>query len=100
MKTIARLLTRFQGEGDGLFIGALFKAGEGVLKPNTIYEIKDIMGVLTIVEAGRATGAGHENCSGTKCNDNGIQFHWSTSIANVIDHGASIFLTEEEYKNQ
>lgn len=95
--TVARIVTRLQGEGDGLFVGALFKNGRKHFKPNTIYEIRDIMGVLTIVEVGRATGAGPDNCISTKLHDKGTQFSWCSNIGSVIDHGESIFLTSDEY---
>lgn len=97
MKTVARIVTRLQGEGDGLFLGALFKGGDDYFKPNTIYEIKDVLGTLTIVEVGRATGAGPNNCSSTKLGHKKTQFSWCSDIGHVMFYGASIFLTEEEY---
>lgn len=97
MRTVARILTRFQGEGDGLFIGVLFKGGLDYFKPNTIYEIKEILGALTIVEVGRATGAGPNNCSSRNLDYSKVQFSWSSEIGHVIDHGAGIFLTEKEH---
>lgn len=98
METIARFVTRFQGAGDGLFIGALFKAGEGKLKPNTIYEIRDVLGTLTIVEVGQATGAGSDNCVSDKMSEGKAPFHWAQDIGNIIAcHGKHMFLTMKEY---
>lgn len=101
MKTVARILTRLQGEGDGnedgLFIGVLFKGGLDYFKPNTIYEIKETLGALTVVEVGRATGAGPNNCSSRNLDYSKVQFHWSSDIGHVIGHGAGIFLTEKEH---
>jgi len=97
MKTVARILTRLQGDGDGLFVGVLMGGELDYFKPNTIYEIKDVLGALTIVEAGRATGAGPNNCSSKNLDYSKTQFHWGSEIGHVIDHGKEIFLTEKEY---
>lgn len=100
-KTVARIVTRFQGEGDGLFLGALMRGGRDHLKPNTIYEIRDVMGVLTIVEAGRATGAcsGEDsNCSSETMQDPRCQFSWAMDIGNILSqYNKTMFLTETEY---
>lgn len=97
MKTVARIVTRMQGEGDGLFLGALFKGGADYFKPNTIYEIKEVLGALTIVEVGRATGAGPNNCSSMNLDYSKVQFSWCSDISHVMCLGGSQFLTEEEY---
>ena len=97
MKTVARIATRLQGEDDGLFLGALFKGGRAYFKPNTIYEIKDILGTLTIVEVGRATGAGPNNCSSMNLDYSKVQFSWCSDISHVMCLGGRQFLTEEEY---
>lgn len=89
MKTVARILTRLQGEGDGLFLGALFKGGSAYFKPNTIYEIRDVLGVLTIVEVGRATGAGSDNCSSRTLDHKKTQFSWFSDISHVMCLGGS-----------
>jgi len=96
MKTVARILTRLQGEGDGLFVGALFKGGTEFFKPNTIYEIRECLGELRIVEVGQASGAGPDNCASTRLHDNGTQFSWASEIGHVIAQGPTIFLTHEE----
>jgi hypothetical protein len=97
MKTVARIVTRMQGNDDGLFLGALFKGGRDYFKPNTIYEIKDILGALTIVEVGRATGAGPDNCSSLKLDYSKVQFSWCSDIGYVMSLGGRQFLTEKEY---
>jgi hypothetical protein len=96
MKTVARILTRLQGEGDGLFVGALFKGGTEFFKPNTIYEIRECLGELRIVEVGQAAGAGPNNCASGYNRDNGTQFSWAEDIGNVLAKGGRIFLTREE----
>ena len=97
MKTVARILTRLQGEGDGLFLGALFKGGRDHFKPNTIYEIRDVFGTLTIAEVGRATGAGPDNCSSMKMDYSKVQFSWCSDISDAMSLGGSQFLTEKEW---
>jgi hypothetical protein len=97
-KTVARFVTRFQGENDGLFIGALTNGGKGVLKPNTIYEIQEILGQLVIVEIGMACGAGTDNCLGDKYNSPGVMFHWGSDIGDLIaSYGGQMFLSAKEY---
>ena len=96
MKTIARILTRLQGEGDGLFIGALFKDGIGLLDPNSIYDIREVLGVLTIVKAGEAVGTNAGPSGIIRNYDDGNLFHWASEISHVIAQGSEIFLTREE----
>ena len=97
MKTVARFVTRLQGDGDGLFIGALMS--QGVFKPNTVYEIKEILGELTIQEVGMACGAGPDNCVSSSLGDGKTMFHWGCEIGHIIAmHGRHMFLTIEEYK--
>ena len=97
MKTVARFVTRLQGEGDGLFIGVLMS--QGVFKPNTVYEIKEILGELTIREVGMACGAGSDNCVSNNLSDGKAMFHWACEIGHIIAmHGRHMFLTLKEYE--
>jgi hypothetical protein len=98
MKTIARFITRLQGEGDGLFIGSLFHSGKDFLKPNTVYEIVDVLGQLTIKEVGQGTGAGHDNCVSRNLGHKDVQFSWASDIRHVLDIGKSFLLTVDEYR--
>ncbi len=55
MKTLARLVTR-SGEQNSkvdLVLGMAMKS-ENTLKPNTIYEIREVMGELMVVEIGES----------------------------------------------
>ena len=98
MKTVARFITRLQGDGDGLFVGTLMKGGVGVLKPNTVYEIREILGELAIAEIGRGIGAGSDNCITNSMADGKNPFHWGQDIGSIIEcHGSALFLTHEEY---
>lgn len=97
MKTVARFVTRLQGKGDGLFIGALMN--EGAFKPNTVYEIVDILGVHTIREVGMATGAGNDNCISNSVVHPDVVFHWGTEIGDILEsYGRTVFLTIDEWK--
>lgn len=100
MTTVAKIVTRLQGDGDGLFIGSVTKAGLKSFKPNTVYEIVDILGVLAIREVGRATGAGDDNCVDRSLNHEDTQFHWGTEIGDILNLGGDIFLTTEEYREE
>lgn len=99
MKTVGRFVTRMQGEGDGLFVGTLLKGGVGTFKPNTIYEIREVLDELQIVEIGQGIGAGSDNCVSNMMSEGKTLFHWGQDIGNIIDcHGRLMFLTYEEYR--
>jgi len=99
IKPVARFVTRLQGEGDGLFVGSLFASAKGVLKPNTVYEIRDVMGTLTIVEVGQGVGAGQDNCVSNMMSEGKTPFHWGSDIGHTLDcFGKIMFLTYEEYQ--
>lgn len=97
--TLARLITRLQDDNDGLFIGSLLKGGKDYFKPNTVYEIRDIMGTLTIVEVGQGSGAGPRNCASPKLHENGTTFSWNMKVGNIVeDEQKHLFLTLDEKK--
>ena len=99
INTVARFVTRLQGKGDGLFVGTLLKSGQGVFKPNTVYEIHDVMGVLTIVEIGQGVGAGQDNCVSNMMSEGKTPFHWGSDIGHTLNCFSKImFLTYEEYQ--
>lgn len=96
-KPIARFVTRLQGKGDGLFIGALMN--EGAFKPNTVYEIVDILGVHTIREVGMAIGAGCDNCISNSMVHPDVVFHWGSEIGYILEsYGKAVFLSLDEWK--
>jgi hypothetical protein len=78
MKSVARFTTRLQGEGDGLFIGVTMDPT--VFKPNTVYEIRDILRTLTICEVGMAGGAGRDNCVSNMMSEGKTLFHWGQDM--------------------
>ena len=100
MKTVGRFVTRMQGAGDGLFVGTLLKDGVGTFKPNTIYEIREVLGELQIAEIGQGVGAGSDNCVSNMMSEGKNPFHWGQDIGNIIDcFGKIMFLTYEEYQD-
>lgn len=92
--TVARLLTRFQGEGDGLILGALFKSGVGHFKPNSIYEIVycSLSDEIKIKYRGPSCIAGE----GETIFDSPIKHHWAEDVNSIISTGGEIFLTPGE----
>ena len=52
--TIARLVTRLQGDNDGLILGTLIEPG--VLKPDTVYNLKrcSLTGNIILEEVGQS----------------------------------------------
>lgn len=93
MKTIARLTTRLQGEGDGLMIGVALK-GHDFFEPNSVYEIVDVLGGIIIRKIGQGTPAEE----GETVADSPIGQHWCQHIGDVIGMaGSSLFITRKEF---
>lgn len=95
-KSVARLVTRFQGQSDGLIIGALLKSGEGILKPNTVYEVYQIpyTGELILQEVGESI----VGVSPHTVPESFGRLHWSCSIQDLLNSPSSpyMFLSKEE----
>lgn len=95
MKTLARLVTRMQGEGDGLFIGVTLK-NHNFFKPNTVYEIVERFGEIAIREVGQGVPAE----SGETVADSPVREHWANYIGDIIGTlGQTLFLTRDELKS-
>lgn len=95
---IARLVTRLLGEGDGLILGALLRTGQGLLKPNTVYELyqEPIGGMIVLREVG-------ESCIGVSPQtvpESFGQLHWSLEVGQMMDSPNSkfMFLSKAEVK--
>jgi hypothetical protein len=65
MKTLARFVCRPTKDGRGdVILGVMFKdQNPDVLAPNRIYEIREIMGVATLVDVGEAAITDNPNTS-------------------------------------
>lgn len=92
VKPVARFINRGTGEGDGLLIGAAFQ--NNPFKPNTIYEIVDVLGELIIREVGQSIVAGNNETH----RESPVQLTWGSSIEHVLnDAGKYLFLSRQEY---
>lgn len=80
MKVVARIITRMTSEEDGLFLGVTLKGNNTFFKPNSVYEVREILGEPTLVRVGDA----HVN--------------WNRTISDIVDENPHAFLTKEEYE--
>lgn len=93
MKSVARIVTRLQGKGDGLFLGTLLKNGEGWLQPGSIYEVVDCHGSLFLSRVWDACPA----VSDETVMESPIRAHWSQDIGDILSSaGKYLFLTRDE----
>lgn len=82
MKSIARFVTRKNDNGvTDLAIMLLFK-NQNVLKPDTVYQIDEVMGEMTIREVGAKNN----------------QINWNKDIATIVDQeGVYLIVTADEF---
>lgn len=95
MKTIARFITRPNSPKKDaqvdLIVGACFSS-QTDLKPGKVYEIREIMGELQIVEVGDSVVSFKKKDNITGCN-------WYWSIHDIMAHlGKYLWLTRKEYQ--
>lgn len=94
-KPVARLVTRLQGEGDGLIIGSLMQGGKGLLDPNTVYQLEECLltGDLVLKKIGKSAVAE----SGETCGSSPLGVHWAMDISNILARaGKYLMLSKEE----
>lgn len=94
MTTVARLLTRFQGEGDGLILGTLLKSGQGYFKPNSIYEV--VYCPLSEEIKIKYRGPSCIASTGQKYTDSPLNASWGAGVAGILRRAPEIFLTPDE----
>lgn len=82
MRTVARIITRMTDEKDGLFLGVTLKGNSDLFEPNSVYELREIMGEISLVKVGEA----HVN--------------WGMRIDCIVDENPAAFLTKEEYERE
>ena len=89
MKTnVARFVTRLQGKGDGLIMGSLLKEGEGLLKPNSVYNLYKC----------HLTGDLILKFIGESCIED-LGFNWGMEYSTILTRcSPEIFLSSEELK--
>jgi hypothetical protein len=89
IKPIARLVYRGSEKDDGIIIGVLFK-GHNFFKPNTVYELREVMGEVVIKEVGKSW-------LGAK----GRRNEWGRTFGDIVEiHGHKAFLSKKEYDHQ
>lgn len=92
MKTIARIVTRLQGEGDGLMLGVAMK-NHNYFEPNMVYEIVEVCDALIIKKVGISAIA----ATGETYRDSPLHQHWASDVADILTHcGRYLYLTREE----
>lgn len=87
---VARIVMRGSDPTDGLGLIALFQGGQESLKPNTVYDVRDYAGVLTIVEVGPSVMSS-EVARGSLLN-------WECDVTSILNEGKYVFLTEAEFR--
>jgi hypothetical protein len=93
MKPILRFVTRLADEGDGLIVGSVLKCGRDHFKPNTIYELIDICGTVTLREVGESLIGVHNH------KESPFKVTWSSEIEYILAcMGKYLLICKEEYE--
>jgi hypothetical protein len=88
IKPLARLVFRGSGKNDGLIIGSSIKE-HNFFKPNTVYELREVLGEVVIKEVGPSWLGDRK------------RQEWSRTIGDILDiHGSRAFLSKEEYAHE
>lgn len=91
IRPVGRFIHRGCDENDGLLIGAAFKGN--TFKPNTVYEIVDVLGELTIREVGLSFIRNMNEPRHGRVGET-----WGSSIEQIMnEHGPALILTRDEY---
>jgi hypothetical protein len=86
LKPIARLVFRGSGPNDGIIIGCSIK-GHKFFKPNTVYELKEVMGEVIIEEVGKSWLGADKR-----------RKEWGRTFGDIVAiHQNYTWLTKEEY---
>lgn len=94
-KPVARVVTRLQGEGDGLIVGSLMQGGKGLLDPNTVYQLEECLltGDIVLKKVGKSVVAE----SGETCADSPLGVHWAMNVSDILSiAGKYLMLSREE----
>ena len=89
MDKFARFCVRDDGDGAGLILGQSFS---GILKADTVYEIRAILGELVIVEIGPSVVRGFKDGAYRV----GYAMNWGADANTLVVAGNHLF-TEEEW---
>jgi hypothetical protein len=92
MKAVGRFIFRGCDDKDGLIIGASFRSHN--FKPNTVYEIRDVVGELMVCEVGESIIAGRDETY----HEAPSRDTWGSAIGDILaNHGAELMLSRAEY---
>jgi len=96
MKLVARLVTRDEGptraNNAGLILGSIV-ADQSFFEGGQVYEIREILGVITIHHVGPSCIAG----TGKRVVDSPALTSWASSIEHVMGTaGRALFMTDAE----
>lgn len=92
LPVVARIVTRLTDDKDGLCLMTLMKThGRKHFKPETVYEIVEVLGELQIIEVGPSiVKSGEPMVPG---------LHWGRSVSDILSEGgAYLWLSQDEYK--
>ncbi|MBW4460525.1 MAG: hypothetical protein KME47_09830 [Nodosilinea sp. WJT8-NPBG4] len=89
MKSVARFTIRPNGDKDDLILGGVSR--DSPLKSGRIYEIREILGVLTIVDLGPSEIKIKRNRTGAS---------WNCDINGIITNGLNYALMTEQDFNE
>lgn len=95
MNPIARFVTRPTGRGTSdIILGAFMKGDQGMFKPNTIYELYELLGTIQIREVGPSLVAEG------KVSDSPIRVTWAQQYQDVgIQAGKYLLISQDEYEH-
>lgn len=94
MKTVARMITRPVDDGsDAPNLGLVaFFHGQSALKANRVYEIREVLGELVVVDIGENVLVGKTEAErkGMPC--------WGQDVSTILNQGGrNLYLTKAEY---
>lgn len=98
MKALARFAIRPADDGykqGDLILGAMFREQDGnLLKPNHVYEIREVLGVLTIVDMGQSAMGMYPAYATTTSPLKGMVPHagWCSEVGYVLSVGQGMHL--------
>jgi len=96
MKSIARFITRpsnIPGSTPDLLIGGFYRNND-VIPAGRVFEIREVLGVLTIVDLG-------PSALGVDLQENSVRgdICWSNSVSHLLEvGGTTLLLTKQEYR--
>lgn len=96
MQTVARFITRAREDGSvDLILGSALKSNT-VLKPDRVYELREIMGEIFVVDVGECRVQNPSNKKGEPPR----RLSWALNIGDLVDEGGkTLWLTKREMES-